>query len=74
MLTQTNPATQSIPPQADECDGVDYSPFRRAAKCPRCTEWVGPDRTMKPEGKFRTRYHYCECGKAFKSIEKDPTM
>lgn len=56
-------------------DGVDYSPSRRAGKCPRCGAWVKA-RSVRPfEGRFRTRYHACaSCGASFKSLEQDPTL
>lgn len=53
--------------------GVDYSPFKSAARCPICGEWVKAHTAKLPSGAYRTRYHTCECGHRFKSIEYDPT-
>lgn len=53
--------------------GVDYSPFDFAACCPVCSEMVKAHTVKPPSGAYRTRYHTCECGYRFKSIEHDPT-
>lgn len=53
--------------------GVDYSPFDRAAHCPMCGQAVKPGTTEPPSGSFRVRYHTCDCGLRFKSLERDPT-
>jgi hypothetical protein len=66
--------SQGMPPVEVECDGVDYSPKYYAGKCPRCGELVKAHTTKPFEGRWRTRYHRCECGKSFKSLEQDPTI
>jgi DNA-directed RNA polymerase subunit M/transcription elongation factor TFIIS len=50
-------------------NGVDWSP-RWGGKCPKCgKKKCEVTRTMKWEGKGRTRYHRCKCGFMFKSLE-----
>lgn len=50
--------------------GVKYEkPRRGGANCPKCGQWCAVWRTMPPEQTCRVRYHRCDCGRTFKSVE-----
>ena len=47
-----------------------YARFN-AAKCPQCGRLVKPYSRKPWDGSTRLRYHHCDCGLRFKSIQKD---
>jgi hypothetical protein len=46
-----------------------HPPRPAGAICPKCGRYAPVVRTLPPEPRYRIRYHRCECGKRFKSVE-----